>query len=581
MLLDPTALEGQTPLEVGFLPEGVLPGDDWVGLFTAPPTHPTYPGKTFEVTQADQRKVLAPRARFEITAPSNAFPATAGVENQLWLHKRGGNKLDWYQYQAGVWVLVYTTDETDNKLPVVTLDVSVGAITLGQKVTLNATASDPDGSIIVVEFYQGQLQIGRATSPPYAIEYKPTAVGGFTFTAKATDSQGAASVSAPKNISVVAANQVPTLVTLNVPVTTLALGGTLPLTAVVTAGTYGVDEVTFFDGATPLNDPVLTAPYAFDWKPTTPGNHALTAKVLDLDGNTTISSVVNIFVTAAPATSTITTSLSASSVVAGQSVVLKVAATAPSGVDSVEFLIDGNSLGLKTVKEASGLYELVYTPATAGTKVFTARALDNNGETITAGGKNITVTAANLAPVVTAFSATTATSIAAGGTVTVQATATDSDGTVASIRIYDGAALVGTITGASGSTTTSALAAGNHTLTAKAYDGTAEGAAFGTTILVTATAPLPTYSHFLAADNNGGTGLDGMVLATEGPRKLEFNQKSTTADPQVLTITDGGVTSYVNWSGDYKGDSGAWYDGAGVRHEFAFPNPAADFTLSY
>ena len=50
---------------------------------------------------------------------------------------------------------------------------------------LSATANDPDGAIVRVEFYEGPVLLGLATNPPYAFVWSNAPVGVHTLMAKA------------------------------------------------------------------------------------------------------------------------------------------------------------------------------------------------------------------------------------------------------------------------------------------------------------------------------------------------------------------------------------------------------------
>ena len=69
-------------------------------------------------------------------------------------------------------------------------------------VTLQATATDSDGTIAKVEFYQGSTLLGISTSAPYQFAWSTLPGGSYTLTAKATDNLGASSVSAPVTLMV-------------------------------------------------------------------------------------------------------------------------------------------------------------------------------------------------------------------------------------------------------------------------------------------------------------------------------------------------------------------------------------------
>ena len=68
--------------------------------------------------------------------------------------------------------------------------------------TLSASASDSDGTIAKVEFYQGTTLIGTATSAPYAVNWPNVAAGTYEVTARATDNLGGVTISAPVSVTV-------------------------------------------------------------------------------------------------------------------------------------------------------------------------------------------------------------------------------------------------------------------------------------------------------------------------------------------------------------------------------------------
>ena len=69
-------------------------------------------------------------------------------------------------------------------------------------ITLTATASDADGSIAKVEFYQGSTLLGQDLTAPYSYTWTGVAGDAYSLTAKATDNGNANTTSAPVNILV-------------------------------------------------------------------------------------------------------------------------------------------------------------------------------------------------------------------------------------------------------------------------------------------------------------------------------------------------------------------------------------------
>lgn len=73
-------------------------------------------------------------------------------------------------------------------------------------VTINATATDADGSVSNVEFYNGATLLGSDNTSPYSYTWSGVTVGSYAITAKAYDNLGASTTSTVVNISVSVAN---------------------------------------------------------------------------------------------------------------------------------------------------------------------------------------------------------------------------------------------------------------------------------------------------------------------------------------------------------------------------------------
>jgi hypothetical protein len=69
-------------------------------------------------------------------------------------------------------------------------------------ITIDASASDSDGSITQVEFYQGTTLLNTDTVAPYSFTWTSVGAGTYSLTAKATDNRGALTPSSPINITV-------------------------------------------------------------------------------------------------------------------------------------------------------------------------------------------------------------------------------------------------------------------------------------------------------------------------------------------------------------------------------------------
>jgi chitodextrinase len=90
------------------------------------------------------------------------------------------------------------TAATTNQPPIITLTAPAAnaTFTLPSTVTLTATASDPDGTIAKVEFFNNGTSLGSKTTSPYSLSWTPAVPGFAALTAVATDNLGATSTSA-------------------------------------------------------------------------------------------------------------------------------------------------------------------------------------------------------------------------------------------------------------------------------------------------------------------------------------------------------------------------------------------------
>jgi hypothetical protein len=93
---------------------------------------------------------------------------------------------------------------TPNQPPVVSITspANNASFTAPAAITISANASDPDGSVTLVEFFNGNTKIGERTSVPYTITWSGVNAGSYSLTARATDNQGASTTSTPVNVSV-------------------------------------------------------------------------------------------------------------------------------------------------------------------------------------------------------------------------------------------------------------------------------------------------------------------------------------------------------------------------------------------
>ena len=92
-----------------------------------------------------------------------------------------------------------------NEPPTVTItSPSNGAIINKEEaITISATASDSDGNITIVEFFDNDIKLGEDTSAPYTFNWTSATKGDHVLTVRATDNQGEITVSSNINITIV------------------------------------------------------------------------------------------------------------------------------------------------------------------------------------------------------------------------------------------------------------------------------------------------------------------------------------------------------------------------------------------
>jgi uncharacterized delta-60 repeat protein len=110
-------------------------------------------------------------------------------------------------------VMKYRLDnENINKPPTVTLTIpnDIVKYSAPARIKLNATATDEDGTITKVEFYNGTHLLHTEYVAPYGFTWSHVPAGKYTLTAKATDNSGLVTTSAAVHISIVS-NKAPTV----------------------------------------------------------------------------------------------------------------------------------------------------------------------------------------------------------------------------------------------------------------------------------------------------------------------------------------------------------------------------------
>jgi hypothetical protein len=330
---------------------------------------------------------------------------------------------------------------------------------------LAATALSPDSAIGRVDFYAGATMIGSAASAPYGFVWSSPIVGAQSFTAKAYDLNGTSGASTPVLVTV--SGKLPS-VTLTAPVAgaKLTAPATIGLTAAASEVGGTIVKVDFYANGM-LVATKVAAPYNATWSNVAAGNYSLIAKATDSVGATQSSATVALtVVNNAPPAAALTAPVGGQSFFAGQPVTLAANASDSDGtVSKLEFLVDGLAIGALTMPP----FTQTWTPVAIGSHIVQARATDNIG-TMTTSPSAMIVVAQNAAPVAAITAPASNQAFALGQIITITATASDPDGTVAKLEFLADGAVIGSVATPPFTKVWSGAAAGPHVLAVRATD---------------------------------------------------------------------------------------------------------------
>jgi hypothetical protein len=197
-----------------------------------------------------------------------------------------------------------------------------------------------------------------------------------------------------------------------------------------------------------------------------PGPYMLV--VVDSAGVPSVAKMVTVpLANAAPAVS-ITQPAAGAPFYAPASVNIAANASDDGSVTKVEFFNGPAKLG----EDTTAPYAYAWTGVGQGTYTVTARATDNTGKTATSAALTVTVRPPNAPPAVSITSPANGATFGFWATVTINATASDSDGTVSKVEFFraDGATKLGEDTTAPYSYAWRMAASGTHSLRARATD---------------------------------------------------------------------------------------------------------------
>ena len=187
-------------------------------------------------------------------------------------------------------VVNVTVSPPPNQRPVVTITApaSGATVTVNSAVTITASASDPDGSVQRVRFYDGATQLGDDATAPFSTGWTPTASGTHSLTAVAFDNLNASTTSPV--VSVTAASgpdtQAPTLTLTSPAGQTQNITGS-PTFTVTASDNVGVTAVDYQVDGDAVGQ-ATASPWSFTLPSTsayTTGVHVVRARARDAAGN--------------------------------------------------------------------------------------------------------------------------------------------------------------------------------------------------------------------------------------------------------------------------------------------------------
>ncbi|MFZ2338509.1 MAG: Ig-like domain-containing protein [Bacteroidales bacterium] len=167
-------------------------------------------------------------------------------------------------------------------------------------VTIDAAASDPDGTINKVEFYNGTVKLGERTTAPWSFTWKEVQSGTYTLTAAATDNSNSRTVSEAVTVVVekaaTAINQAPSVaITSFTGNATIEAPATITFTADATDTDGSVVKVEYYAGQEKLGES-LTYPWSFSFEFNEAGTYEIIAKASDNLNSTAMSAPVTLSV---------------------------------------------------------------------------------------------------------------------------------------------------------------------------------------------------------------------------------------------------------------------------------------------
>ncbi len=201
-------------------------------------------------------------------------------------------------WQVGAIVFKATTTVPANQSPQVSISspTKSTAFIAPATITIDANASDIDGTVTRVEFFNGTVKLGEKTMAPWSFTWKEVPEGSYHLTAAATDNSNARTVSDPVTVvvekSAASVNHMPT-VSIATPWNNQSFN--LPSAISITANAVDPDGtitmVEYYLAGTKVGES-LVPPYTITLEFDSAGTYEITARAFDnLNASATSESV--------------------------------------------------------------------------------------------------------------------------------------------------------------------------------------------------------------------------------------------------------------------------------------------------
>lgn len=375
------------------------------------------------------------------------------------------------------WANAFTT----NAVPEVSLtnpaDSSV--YQLGQSINISAVASDIDGTISKVEFYDGAVKLGIDTTSPYSYTWTNATVGSHSLTAVATDNLGEPYVSPIVTITVQSSsNQLPTIVITNPMHNRQYLIGDTAVVTIDAADSDGSIAAVEIYANNALLTTLTESPYTYHWSSLQQGRYTLFAVAIDQLAARQNSDTITIIVDNRLPSVMINSPSDLDVFYSGTPLTIDVSAYDDDGsINHVDIYVD-------SVLMAGALFETPYsitlTQLPKGEHNIFAVAFDNDGASSIS--STISITILNQTPIVNLVSPGDNSTFLVGDTIRLEAIASDLDGSLVNVDFYADSIWLGNDTSAPFLYNWPTLAQGSYLISARATDN--EGAVSSDTIVV-------------------------------------------------------------------------------------------------